>query len=200
MNGKIHFIKNRRSKISKPNTPIHKLFRQRPKEAIKTIIYSNNGNTPTPPQDDIKGIFADKETGALLLPFAPLAQFYPSFPDDPFNVPMPNIDQIKGIISKMKEHSAGPDGIRPSDIKKIDVSDDILQLLSEVFTVGQVPISWKKSATTMIPKNGKTNSELLLPNAWRPITKSNSIPKLAASFLVFYFSFWISDKNIISSH
>jgi Reverse transcriptase (RNA-dependent DNA polymerase) len=50
------------------------------------------------------------------------------------------------------------------------------------------------------PQKWKNKLRTPLPNAWRPITKSNTIPKLAASFLLFYYNFWILDKNIISPH
>lgn len=93
-------------------------------------------------------------------------------------------DEIKFTIKKANSNSAGPDGIKLSDIKtttmlKLEI------LFNGMLLLGHTPSIISNSRTILIPK-GKT--DLNLVKNWRPITISSILLRLFNKILVKRFS------------
>ncbi len=73
--------------------------------------------------------------------------------------------------------SAGPDGIPPIALKKLDRGhlEAISLLYKRSLATGKVPACWKKMKVVFIPKTGKDN--YAVAKAYRPITLSNFLLK-----------------------
>ena len=106
-------------------------------------------------------------------------------------------DEFKNTIKRLKNHSApGRDNIHnlliknsPDSFKKV-----ILHLVNVTVEKNSIPLSWKESQITLIPKK-KANSDN--PKDYRPISLTSNLAKLAEKLLAIKLKEFMKKNNII---
>ena len=92
--------------------------------------------------------------------------------------PYININDIRKVTKRMKAGKAsGPDGIKPEIYKAITEDDELTltmaHYMNEALDSGKIPVTWKESNTTLIPKTSKPQV-----NELRPIALTNIAYKI----------------------
>ena len=108
--------------------------------------------------------------------------------------------EFEKITSKLKKKSAtGPDDIQYNHIKNAPKSFKqlIINLFNESIETGKIPTSWKKAKIIMIPKPGKSKSEI---TSYRPISLTSCFAKCLEKFIQIRLNHFLEKNNIISKH
>jgi hypothetical protein len=93
--------------------------------------------------------------------------------------PPVSLAELERCLSKIRKDSTpGPDGVRYSDIWKLDIDDKcaILELINKAITDGKIPADWRDCNLVVLPKPNKDHTKL---KGYRVITMSNVWIKLS---------------------
>lgn len=105
--------------------------------------------------------------------------------------------EVKESLRKCGKSAPGPDGITFFDIKVFDRKGMVLAaIFNSAMQLRMIPHRWKKSVTTLIPKNG-SGDKLDLDNR-RPITCQQTIHKVYTGIIAARFEQWCSEQGLIS--
>ena len=109
-----------------------------------------------------------------------------------------NLDELKGVLSHIKDSSPGEDGIPYSFIANLNDSSlsYYLDIINSIMISGNIPISWKTQEVILISKPNKPISE---PSSFRPIVLSSVLVKIAERLVKNRLEWFIESNNLLSS-
>ena len=93
--------------------------------------------------------------------------------------PPVTLQEVETILANIrKDTSPGPDGVKYSDLKKLDRAgkEELASLINGSMQVGEIPDDWRDCSMAVLPKPGKNHTIL---KGYRMITMSNVWIKIA---------------------
>lgn len=109
------------------------------------------------------------------------------------------INELKGVLSSVRDSAPGEDGIPYSFFSNLgdNTLDYYLQLINSIIMTSDtdIPLTWKSQIVLPILKPNKNPSE---PSSYRPIALSPVITKLAEHLVKNRLEWFIENKNLLS--
>lgn len=109
--------------------------------------------------------------------------------------PITKAELIAAIEATKKKSAPGHDGITYEVFKNLEgpAVDNLLGVLNEVWTDGEIPQEWKHAIIVPIPKSGKAAKDL---TALRPISLTPTICKIYERILASRINWWLETKGL----
>lgn len=107
------------------------------------------------------------------------------------------LEELKGILSHVRDSAPGEDGIPYSFI--VNLSDSTLltylELINSIVISGDIPVSWKSQTIIPILKSSKPSND---PSSYRPIALSSVLVKIAEYLVKIRLEWFIESSNLLS--
>ena len=107
-------------------------------------------------------------------------------------------DQVAHIIARLPNgKAAGPDGIPNELLKAVapDIKEDLANAISELFSRGNLPPTYKESLTAVLRKEQK--DDYSLPCNYRPIALQSSLAKLVEKIVADRITEVVEKENLL---
>ncbi|GFN87445.1 RNA-directed DNA polymerase from mobile element jockey [Plakobranchus ocellatus] len=116
---------------------------------------------------------------------------------EPYNNPF-LMAEIKNSIVKSNESAAGPDGVCYQFLRHLPESclHTLLKLFKNIWTIGDIPPSWREASVVPIPKLGKDPSD---PSNYRPIALMSCLCKTLERMVNDRLVHVLESRNLLSN-
>ncbi|XP_059061881.1 uncharacterized protein LOC131854757 [Achroia grisella] len=179
-----------------PNTNISQVWSN-----IRRFRHAFNVSRPNSLMPSLVESFLDRLAPAFVS--EDLSLVYPDPPQlsnmtlEPLEIPF-SLDELKSILSKVRDSTPGNDGIPYSFITHLDDSslNYYLKLINTVVDTGNIPKSWKLQQIIPILKTGKPLSD---PASYRPIALSSVLLKLTEHLVKNRLEWFVEHNDLLSN-
>ncbi|GFO50022.1 RNA-directed DNA polymerase from mobile element jockey [Plakobranchus ocellatus] len=106
--------------------------------------------------------------------------------------------ELKNSIVKSNDSAAGPDGVYYQFLRHLPESclHTLLKLFNNIWTIGDIPPSWREASLVPIPKPGKDAS---YPSNYRPIAPKGCLCKTLERMVNDRLVHVLESRNLLSN-